>query len=327
MMYGIMFTIRKYLNKGTCIVMKYFKTKASKTAPKFEITLENFDRETHQAPQFYKDGNTKKPSRYAICPSCLNPIQIVGLVQKSKVRPYGRHTGKNIDGLPQWNYQKYRYCPYAAKTDSISPYDDWTSNLIIDKEVVELYNLLKTEFDRVVYVISKELGISCSNLFWEKALKSFLSDYGYTYLWLTAENLPYIFAFLGMQHKNIFGQSIAVNSPIYNALKGVKGVHFEKNEKRKDYAVLQRAENAEFICLKLRFYGHKQKGLDGEEVQESIMVCIDDNIAQKVVYEKKLVFNQTFFLNLIKADNTSNRNEKLLNIAAEQMTGIEITDN
>ncbi len=52
---------------------------------------------------FEQIKDTGRASQYAICPSCLNPIQIIGLVQEIKSKPYGRHSGKNINGFPAWN--------------------------------------------------------------------------------------------------------------------------------------------------------------------------------------------------------------------------------
>lgn len=54
-------------------------------------------------------------SQYGICPSCLNPVQLIGIAKQIKVIPYGKHTGKDILGFPKWNYIKYEYCPYASK--------------------------------------------------------------------------------------------------------------------------------------------------------------------------------------------------------------------
>ncbi len=85
--------------------MKYFKTTPDRKAEKFEISLENFQRETGRKQPYEQEIDERgKFSQYAICPSCLNPIQLIGLVTKTKMKPYGRHTGKDIDGLPKWNY-------------------------------------------------------------------------------------------------------------------------------------------------------------------------------------------------------------------------------
>ena len=76
--------------------MKHFKVKASRYAERYEITRENFERVTGCKEPFEQIKDTGRASQYAICPSCLNPIQIIGLVQEIKSKPYGRHSGKNI---------------------------------------------------------------------------------------------------------------------------------------------------------------------------------------------------------------------------------------
>ena len=83
--------------------MKHFKVKASRYAERYEITRENFERVTGCKEPFEQIKDTGRASQYAICPSCLNPIQIIGLVQEIKSKPYGRHSGKNINGFPAWN--------------------------------------------------------------------------------------------------------------------------------------------------------------------------------------------------------------------------------
>ena len=74
--------------------MKHFKVKASRYAERYEITRENFERVTGCKEPFEQIKDTGRASQYAICPSCLNPIQIIGLVQEIKSKPYGRHSGK-----------------------------------------------------------------------------------------------------------------------------------------------------------------------------------------------------------------------------------------
>ncbi len=86
--------------------MKYFKITPSRTAARYEIIAEVFQKVTENKQPFEQKNQRGRFARYGICPSCLNPIQLIGLYSESGRRPYGRHTGKNIDGLPEWNEDK-----------------------------------------------------------------------------------------------------------------------------------------------------------------------------------------------------------------------------
>ena len=291
--------------------MKHFKVKASRYAERYEITRENFERVT----------GCKEPfEQYAICPSCLNPIQIIGLVQEIKSKPYGRHSGKNINGFPAWNERKYEYCPYADRNKRRQPNEDELLREITDS-VIELYNLLREQFDRVVYVISKELGIRCSTMFWRKVLNQFLVNEVYFYPWLTESNLPYIFALKGMQHQNILGQKFLIGTQLYNAIEAHNNVSFEVDEKNPEYARLKNAGT--YLNLQVRFYGHRQKAVEGEELSESMFFCVDDMDSDEEIYRTRLTFNETYFPNLIKDSKNENRQLWLLDIAKDMMKGIE----
>lgn len=279
--------------------MKYFKIKASHLAPTYEITKENFESVTLNQPPFEQRG--VHISQYAICPSCLNPIQIIGLIRKTKVNPYGKHTGKDVDDLAKWNQSKYEFCPYADSKQR-REMDDNELLPDITEDIIELYNLLKDNFDKVVYFISKELDIKCSPSFWEKVLDTFLYNRAYCYPWLTENNLPYVLVYSGMRHMNIYNQSFKVDSEIFEELNKHPDIQFVKSSFGEKHKRL--ISNGEFLALEFRFYKHRQKGADGEELYESMHFCVDD-IKDKsnviVCFEKEIIFEQHHFMNLVNA--------------------------
>ena len=83
--------------------MKYFKTQATRAAKRYKITPYEFSETTERKFPFEQINEQGRISQYGICPSCLNPIQLIGVVKEIKGNPYGKHTGKNIKGLPAWN--------------------------------------------------------------------------------------------------------------------------------------------------------------------------------------------------------------------------------
>ncbi|MCM1335075.1 MAG: hypothetical protein NC237_08485 [Eubacterium sp.] len=132
--------------------------------------------------------------KHLLCSSYLNPVQLQGMASKG-AESCDCRAGKEATDLREWKYYKYQNCPFAsnrkAPSDDYEPYE-------IDEDVVELYELLKNQFDCVVYILSKSFDIRCSENFWRDALTLFLGSHGYCYPWLTEANLPYIFAYKGM---------------------------------------------------------------------------------------------------------------------------------
>lgn len=302
--------------------MKYFKTENSRLAKRYKITKQEFSKVTERKYPFEQKNSQGVISQYGICPSCLNPIQLIGVIKEIKRNPYGKHTGKDIEGLPKWNQIKYEYCPYAVKNDHKSPNDE---ELIteIDDNIVELYNLLKNQFDRVIFIIEKELKIKCSIFFWEKALRQFCINQFYLYPWLTESNLPYIFAYFGLLQQKVYKQKVLIGSEIYNTLSNYTGIEFIQIDNR--YAEISNKKGC-FINLYFRFVDHQQQVSEGEELKECMLFCIDDRNNGETIFEQKIEFSETYFSSVInKQENSKKRNYKLLEIAKKLMPDLKDT--
>ena len=279
--------------------MKYFKIDAKRNAPRYYINRKTFENVTACKKPFEQRTANGKISQYGICPSCLNPIQIIGLSHGIKVSPYGKHTGKSIDGLPEWHKQKYIYCPYASCNEYIQP-DDAELYEDIDQSIIELYELLREQFDRVVYIIQNELHIRCSGRFWKDALQSYVINRVYCYPWLSEVNLPYIFAYRGMQHMRCYGQQFENNTELYKSLSALECVKFEQTSEQSGYSLLKNREGC-FANLIFRFAGHRQYAIDGEILNETMMFFIDNADNGQVVYECMISFDETYFINMINS--------------------------
>ena len=303
--------------------MKYFKTEASRIACRYEINVLNFNSVTENKPPFTQTGDDGEIRQYGICPSCLNPVQLIGLYKRVKRSPYGKHAGKDIEGFPKWDYYKYQHCPFAKSADK-KPID-FDERGIITEDTVELYNLLKTQFDRVVYIITKDFGIKGSSAFWENALIQFRESEGYCYPWLTESNLPYIFAFFGLQQQRLYKQGFATGSDIYNALRKHPAVEFDDKYSKKYPRFINRKN--QFADMYFRLTDHRQLAKEGDELTESIKFCVDDRSENKTIFEKRIVFDETYFPNLIrKSDNEDKRQQWLLDISDRLMPPLEKTE-
>ena len=298
--------------------MKKFRVTNSYSAPDFDINRENFECETGNKQPFQQKNQQGKFREYAICPPCLNSIQIIGLAHGSKCEPYGKHTGKTIKGFPDFNYRKYQFCPYADHRKH--PNDDERLN-IIDNDVVDLYNLLRDQFDRVVYVVSTTLGIRGSDAFWKNALRQFLENEMYCFPWLTTSNLPYLFAYKGLHQQNLLGQKFKINSPLYNVLNTHPNVSFASSNDV-NYGRLENKDH--FLSLQMRFSQFKQCIDENDRLRQTMQVNIDDLKTNNVLYTQLITFDENFFERLIfKSSNSNKRQMKLLEIAKEMMPDIK----
>lgn len=123
-----------------------------------------------------------------------------------------------------------------------------------------------------------------------------------------------------MHQQNILGQKFLRDSPLYNALKSHDNVSFamSNSSKNKDYMIL--TKKYKFLKLQLRFSHHTQKAIEGETLKETMRIYIDDMVSGDVLYQSKIQFDGTFFINMInKKENADKRQQSILDIANELM--------
>lgn len=258
------------------------------------------------------------------CPVCLNS-KIMGIEWKIKYTPYGRHVGKDIAGLPKWSLLRYQYCPFAQKNDRRDINED--ERLIdITDDVIELYNLLKAQFDRVVYIISRELGIVCTSAFWSRALQQYIASQGYCYPWLTEANLPYIFAYIGMQHSQLLGQRFLVGTDLFQTISKHTNSDFIC-PKDKSGNIIEN-NNYRILTNRIGYLNLDLLIISKEQYKEKCLMSLcyfvlTTCILGKLFFEKRLEFNENFFMNMVnKKGNENKRQQWFLDIAYEIMKPI-----
>ena len=107
---------------------------------------------------------------------------------------------------------------------------------------------------------------------------------------------------------------------MYNALKSHDNVNFAKLtlHQNSDYVILTKKNK--FIKLQLRFSHHTQKAIKGESLKETMKIYIDDMVSGDVLYQSKIKFSETYFINMInKKENADKRKQRILDIANELM--------
>lgn len=81
------------------------------------LTKENYEEATQGDDNYTKiigSGKSTAKRYLAICPSCDNPIQIVGLYIKDNAKfPYGKHYPNDF-AYAKYNRENYIYCPLAS---------------------------------------------------------------------------------------------------------------------------------------------------------------------------------------------------------------------
>lgn len=282
--------------------MDCYKTKNSDKI--YKISVENFERDPGLYKPYYKDG-----ACYALCPVCDNPIRLCALYNQNdnSPKPYGRHTGKDIDKLAPFNYQKYDYCPYASHRKGNNNYDEMIKDGV-DNSTIEALKLLRDHFDKVIYLLKKESGIIIKKTLAEKMLKSFLGNgnenAGYLFYYFNKTNFPFVFA-NRCQDFPIRGQFISQQSDLYTALVQNGIVFSDKGQIICDYEV-----NPDFYLFS--FIHYNIETINGD-THETVKFCVFDN-QRNIIFERKIIIDLVYINNLINMENFK-RNEELLEIA------------
>ena len=282
--------------------MNVYKLEPSNSAKIYTITTESdfVDNSKGRFPHLQSALNGHN-SYFAYCPFCLNPIQIVSF--SGNIRPHGKHIGsREVKGF-DWDYERYKFCPYASHKKYIIINDnDRLENT--DENIRFIYSLLRNNFDRVKYVIELTLKMKFSASFWSNSIIQFLNNCAYLSPHLTERNLPYVFMYYGMQHQNIYSQLIGERSFAYNSLNNYSDISliYKYTYKNERYFCIK--NSGKYVNLQLRFYRFKQKAISGQDICESAVICIDDQSSDITLIEEEFEFEQNLFLYLINKSDT-----------------------
>lgn len=282
--------------------MDYFKTEVGKVE-KIKITEENFERATKKKKKYTKTKNGKT-SYFAVCPLCDNPIQIVGLYKAdSKRKAYGKHIAKDIEEVAKYTKENYFMCPYANPQYN-SPRK---SKKPRKKEYRKLYNTLKQDFDKIIYILEKTTGIHISYKFAESLLKDWILDNGWLYMHSTINNLPYMLLYANTSF-TIVGRLITNDSKLYECLSKYDDIIVLKNIDEKRYSKIT-TKNDEYVDLTFRIVNHKfENGIESYNLKI--------NLDGEDISTINIPVQQYYLYNLKKSNF---ENKKLLEIANRLM--------
>lgn len=296
--------------------MDVFKTHAG-AAPIFKINTENYLRETGDIAPYTVDGVRNIRHRYAICPACENPIQIIGIFKntaESGKTPYGRHHKGTVPHLAVYNEADYLSCPYSNRK--------WTApkqKRSPDSKAARIaLKTLHDQFDRAIYILSKDIDMHISYNFAKTLLKLYIGDSGWLYRTATPYNLPW--TLLEASHAfPLFGRLILVQSGLYQAIQSKCPEVLLVQQPNKRFAAVKN-RTGQFVDLHFLFRDHRFER-DGNTVTESIVFWVTrghayDKTGIETIYEKTLVINPRRFPALVNtSDGKAARDSMLLKIA------------
>ena len=184
--------------------MKIFKLRTTDFGFK-KIERKIFEEETQKSAPWYQEDGKKQ---FALCPACLNPIQIIGLYNDKDYEsnpPYGKHTDKGVAKVGNFDLNKLVYCPLRSKNKRAWQKSDLKDR--VDDECRAILTCMVEKFDRVVYLLRKTSGISFSKKLCEKFLTEYKIKEGYRYAGAHLLNIPWMLAYIPMS-KSLYKQFI-----------------------------------------------------------------------------------------------------------------------
>ncbi len=127
----------------------------------YEVSFKNFVEATKEKSPYVKFGENGKEA-YGICPSCENPVKLLGVYARLKTqRSHARHCKYNVDGLADFDEYKYIRCPYHKENA------DYVREIRRPEEMntfnVEILKLAHDYFDKCIYILQKETGLIISD--------------------------------------------------------------------------------------------------------------------------------------------------------------------
>ncbi|MBE1237408.1 hypothetical protein IHV25_07075 [Phaeovibrio sulfidiphilus] len=290
----------------------HFKTKAG-PSPVYEITPDNVERVLGRRWPWLQKGRLREEARhFAVCPYCDNPIQNAALYNRNEnsPRPYGRHTGSQIDGFP-FNLTDLEHCPWTLKNTSPKRSARRKPGPVSENLITMAIN----EFDRIILILREDFGFSFSKKIAEKMLEQWFDEKAWLYTASHLRNLPWMIAYFAPA-TTLFGQYVGQNDDLAHAIR-TKVPNAELS------AEGQLGKGQGWFFLEMQCLDHKIKMLSDETLVESLcllvrdMTTTDEPVKAPIIYEKRITFDPTRFERLVNTPpDRARRDEDLLQRAA-----------
>jgi hypothetical protein len=281
--------------------MKLFKANITDDKA-YQISQNNFEFQTRRrTPNYQNSGG--KAVYYAVCPACVNPIQIIGLYTPSKhtEKPFGKHVKKTIRKLAQYDQLAYDFCPYASHKLSLNK--NQTREKITDREK-RMLNQLVEHFDQVAYIFKEQTGIYLSKKLATDMLTAYKAAEGYLYQGANFLNVPWMFAYMSNNQK-LWGRKIT-NPELKKLIESANSnISFNEN------GVLT---TKAYSDINFWFTDHQRKNDANGDLLETMKLVISES--SKNIVTKLIEFDHKFFQSLLHVpDEKRPRKEELVPLA------------
>ena len=182
--------------------MDVYKLKPEETDER-PIERERFEEETRRQEPWFSTSENGTEGHFAVCPACDNPVQIIGLyhLPANVARPYGRHYARSVRDLAEADEEARENCPYFKPR----VHQKTERKASVNGTPLKILKILIEQFDRVIYLLRKELGVNISQNLAIRMLEQYRRERGYLYTGATLTNIPWIFAYMA-DSQSLFGQ-------------------------------------------------------------------------------------------------------------------------
>jgi len=299
-----------------CIVLN--KEKKEVTKPVLKEIIEDI---TGKNSTNYRNENGKLKI-YGKCPSCKNPVQIIGFYKKSdsltmrESRPYAKHCGYSVKDIANHDEYEYRNCPYHAKQE----YNCNDRRAYNTGPGMEIRNVLAENIDIAIYIVKRDTGVRYSSSVVEKMLETYVAHEAWQYVGATLENIPWILAYMS-NSQNINHQYIEAESPLHKELRKKKyGANFSELQ---ESGLIQLAgfKNRQ-LYLAHYFTTHKSspdpaRGKLNESVEVVFTLHNKSDGTWDEVLRRKIKFDHDYFFSLLNFEGwkRGDKEKELINMA------------
>lgn len=297
--------------------MNHYKlhTGISRTYP--VTNKEDFENQTGKDGNYQYSGKDGKKRGLGVCPSCDNPVRILGIFNKIDQIPHARHHNKST-AFATFDESAYYHCP-EARPDGDYIRDMASKERELSAYEKKMYYAMRNYYDKVIYILRKDLNLYISNSLAERMLKEFVKNKGYMRPDASLYNLPWVL--LDSTYSfSIIKRIVKKDTELNSFLRKRDDVTLVSYNEAYD---LIESKPGKYTVLIGHFIHHKRNVVDGI-LTETIQFRLSDSKDVPIhwIYKETYEINQYRFPNLCEKGKNKYRDQKLLDIAVKVMPDI-----
>ncbi|NTA59875.1 hypothetical protein G6L32_14665 [Agrobacterium tumefaciens] len=282
------------------------------TVPTYEIDKVTVEEVLQRNLPWYRRNASGDMRFYAVCHKCENPIQLVNVTGNvnANTASYGTHQNQRIAGFPFFDAVALATCPHVTR--NLNPQQ--ADRREMSETARRIIRIAVENFDRVVLVLRRDLGIYFSDKTAKDMLDAWFGVQGYCYSGANLENVPWMIAYFSPMI-NLFGTDLSRNPGLIEAI-----------QRRVPEATISNGRQIKgktFCTLGLTVLRHRMER-NGEEVHETLRITVRNFTNTILPLEAPLVYQQIFHIDPEEFERLRHipagrgrRDEPLLQIARE----------